>query len=421
MGAGPRGWTRAGGAGTPGVDKRGVLCLSGAVQGREGRALTVVLAPDSFKESMTAARAAAAMADGVRAVFPDAVCREIPMADGGEGTADALVAALDGRWRAVRTRDHRGRPVEARYGLTADGLAVIEVAAVIGLGLVPPGERDVMASTSRGVADLVRDALDQGATRLVVGLGGTGTSDAGAGLLAGLGARWLDADSLPLDPTPSGLARLDRVDLSGLDPRVRATRIDLACDVTNPLLGPQGAAAVFAPQKGATPVQVPVLDAIAARVADALTHAGLPDVRQLPGAGAAGGLGAAFLSLGAHRRAGVEVVAEAARLEEAVAGADLVLTGEGAIDAQTLAGKAPAGVAAVAVRHGVPVMAFAGRVGDGQDALLRAGFAAIVPITPATADLATALADGPENLEHAVDTALRRWAADGSPTGARRP
>ena len=368
--------------------------------------MKVVVAPDSFKESMSAADAAAAMVRGVRAVLPDAECVEVPMADGGEGTTAALVAALDGQWRTVASTDALGRPIEAAYGLSG-GLAVVEVAAAVGIGLVAPAERDVARSSSLGVADLVRDALDAGASRLVVGLGGSATTDGGAGLLAGLGVRWLDADGNALSPTPAGLAALDHADVSGLDPRLAAVAIELACDVTNPLLGTEGAAAVFGPQKGATPGQVPVLDATLARIADALVAAGLPDVRDLPGSGAAGGLGAAFLALGARMRRGVEVVAEAAHLEEAVAGADLVLTGEGSLDRQTLSGKTPAGVADVAARHGVPVIAFAGRLGEGSEELLGRGFAAVVPITTGPCDLATALAQGPANLERAVATALR--------------
>lgn len=368
--------------------------------------MKVVLAPDSFKESMSAAQAVAAMARGVRTVLPDAECVEVPMADGGEGTADALVAALGGQWRTVASTDALGRPIEAAYGLSG-GLAVVEVAAAVGIGLVAPAERDVARSSSLGVADLIRDALGTGATRLVVGLGGSATTDGGAGLLAGLGVRWLDADGNALSPTPAGLAALDHADVSGLDPRLAAVAIELACDVTNPLLGTEGAAAVFGPQKGATPGQVPVLDATLARIADALVAAGLPDVRDLPGSGAAGGLGAAFLALGARMRRGVEVVAEAAHLEEAVAGADLVLTGEGSLDRQTLSGKTPSGVADVAARHGVPVIAFAGRLGEGSEELLGRGFAAVVSITTGPCDLATALAQGPANLERAVATALR--------------
>ena len=369
--------------------------------------MRIVLAPDSFKESMTAAQAAAAMTRGVRAVHPDADCVEVPMADGGEGTAEALIAALRGEWRTVVTTDPLGRPLVARYGLAPDGLAVIEVAAAVGIGLVQPAERDVMRATSVGVADLVADALDAGATRLIVGLGGSVTTDGGAGLLAGLGAVWLDAAGAALSPWPGSLAGLDRVDLSGLDRRLTQVVIELACDVTNPLLGPSGAAAVFGPQKGAGPEQVPVLDAALTRIADALVRAGCAEVRDRPGAGAAGGLGAAFLSLGAGLRRGVEVVAEAAGLAAALLRADLVLTGEGSLDRQTLAGKTPAGVAELAGRYGVPVIAFAGRLGEGADELVGRGFVAVQSIMRGPDDLASALIQGPINLELAVASMLR--------------
>ncbi|MGV8908277.1 MAG: glycerate kinase [Propionicimonas sp.] len=368
--------------------------------------MRIVVAPDSFKESMTAAAAAAAMARGVLRVVPDAECTLVPMADGGEGTTDALIAALGATRRSATVRDALGRTIAAGYGLSRDGLAVLEVAAAVGIGLIAADERDVFASDSRGVADLVRDALDAGATRLLVGLGGSATTDGGAGLLAGLGLRFLDATGTPVRTHPDGLARLSRVDLAALDPRLAGLQIDLASDVTNPLLGPNGAAAVFGPQKGATAAQVPVLDATLARVANALVAAGLPDVREAPGAGAAGGLGCAFLALGARLRPGVEVVAEAVGLERAVEGADLVLTGEGSLDAQTAAGKAPAGVLAVARRHRVPVFAFAGRVRAGSAEL---GFAACVPIVEESVDLATALREGEINLELAVASTLARW------------
>ena len=375
----------------------------------KGSTMKVVLAPDSFKESMSAAEAARAMARGVREVYPDADCVEVPMADGGEGTTEALVDALGGRWRTVASVDALRRPITAAYGLLPGGVAVIEVAAAVGIGLIAPAERDVLRATSLGVADLVRDALDAGATRLIVGLGGSVTTDGGAGMLAGLGARWLDEDGGPLAPDPTSLATLARVDLTGLDPRLRGITVDLACDVTNPLLGPHGSAAVFGPQKGATPAQVPVLDATLARIADALVAAGTPEVRDQPGAGAAGGLGAAWLSLGARRRKGVEVVAEAVGLDRHLRGASLVLTGEGSVDAQTLAGKTPAGVAAVAAARGVPVIAFAGRLGPGADDLVHHGFAAVLPIMAGPGDLAAALAAGPANLQRAVATAMRLY------------
>lgn len=372
--------------------------------------MKIVLAPDSFKESMTAPEAAAAMARGVRTALPDAECVLVPMADGGEGTTDALIAALGADRRQVLARDALGRPVTASYGLTADGLAILEVASAVGIGLVDPSDRDVLGSDSSGVADLILDALGAGAVRLLVGLGGSATSDGGAGLLAGLGVRLLDADGGQVHPSPAGLLDLDRVDSSGLDPRLAGVTIDLACDVTNPLLGRDGAAAVFGPQKGATPVQVPLLESALGRLADALSAAGLTDVRDRAGSGAAGGLGMALLALGATMHSGVQVVAEAAGLEAAIRGADLVLTGEGSLDAQTAVGKTPAGVLAVASRNSVPVIAFAGRLEPGSE---RLGFAACIAIVAEPVDLPTALKQGAANLERAVAETLGRWVRGG--------
>ncbi|UNX55593.1 glycerate kinase [Georgenia sp. TF02-10] len=382
--------------------------------------MKLVLAPDSFKESMSAAEAAAAMARGVRRVLPDATCVEVPMADGGEGTTDALVAALGGRLVEVATTDALGRPVTATIGLADDGIAILEVAAAVGIGLVAPEDREVLSATSAGVAPLLRAALDAGARRIVVGLGGSATNDGGAGLLVGLGARLLDAAGRPVDPAPRALPAVAAVDLAGLDPRLHGVSVELACDVTSPLLGPRGASAVFGPQKGAAPEQVAMLDTALGALADALEAAAGRRVRDLPGAGAAGGLGAAFLALGATRRPGVEVVVDAAGLARHVDGADLVLTGEGAVDAQTLRGKTPAGVAAVAGRAGVPVIAFAGRVDPSADTLLDHGFAAVVPILRTLGGTAEVLRAGPENLEHAVATALRllRLGAAGVTAGA---
>ncbi|MBF4617893.1 glycerate kinase [Clavibacter sp. VKM Ac-2873] len=369
--------------------------------------MKIVLAPDSFKESMTAAEAAAAMTRGVRAVLPGAICVEVPMADGGEGTTRALVAALGGRYEDVATLDALGRPCDAVIGNLGDGRAVIEVAAAVGIERIPPEQRDPLRSDSRGVADLIRHALDFGADHLIVGLGGSATNDAGAGLLVGLGARLLDRHGAPLAPRPVDLHRVVDVDLSGLDPRLARTRIELACDVSAPLLGPTGATAVFGTQKGAGPTDLATLEQGLTAWADALESRRGRRYRDVPGAGAAGGLGYALLALGAIPRSGVDVVMEAVGLDRQLQDADLVLTGEGALDAQTLTGKTPAGVAACARRHGVPVLAFAGRVSLDADVLLQHGFTAIVPILHELSDLPSALAGGARNLETATATALR--------------
>lgn len=368
--------------------------------------MKIVLAPDSFKESMTAAEAAAAMAAGVRRALPNAVCVEVPLADGGEGTAETLISSLGAARHTVRVLGPLGARIDAEYGFTADGLAILDMASAAGLELLAPQERDVMRSSTAGVAAMILDALDAGATRFVVGLGGSATNDGGAGLLAGLGAALLNADGGPVTPAPVGLRRLARVDLVGLDPRLAGAHIEIACDVTNPLLGPNGASAVFGPQKGASEAQVEELDRILGGWADALESATGERFRDIPGAGAAGGLGFAFLALGARARRGIELVIEASGLDEHLAGADLVLTGEGSIDGQTLSGKAPYGVAQAAARHGVPVIAFAGRVGSGSEELLARGFNAVVPILAEPFDLAAALREGPRNLEEAVCTTL---------------
>lgn len=369
--------------------------------------MKVVLAPDSFKESMSAIEAAAAMSAGVRSVFPDAMCVEVPMADGGEGTTDSLISGLGGQWQSVATVDALGRPIEAFYGLAPDKLAIIEVATAVGLAQIEPSKRDILHANSAGIADVIMDALDAGAEHFIIGLGGSATTDCGAGMLAGLGARWLAADGTEVNADPQGLGQLDRVDLSGLDPRLAQVKIELACDVSNPLLGENGAAAVFGPQKGAGPDDVIYLDRILGKVADALVAAGVPDMRMAPGSGAAGGLGAAFLALGGMMRRGAELVAEAAHLGEAIDGADLVLTSEGEIDFQTSAGKTPAGVAEVAARYQVPVIAFAGTIGPGAEELVGTGFEAIVPITTGPVSLEQALELGSVNLERAVKTAMQ--------------
>ena len=368
-----------------------------------------VLAPDSFKESMTAVEAVAAMERGIRSVFPDAVCVAAPMADGGEGTVDALVAALDGTLETIAVQDALGRTVQAGYGyVAAEELAIIEIAAAAGIDLVAVPDRDPRVASSFGVGQLVADALDRGARRFIVGLGGSVTNDGGAGMLRALGARLLDADARELPDGGAALALLSRIDLAGLDPRLAAATFRIASDVTNPLLGPDGASRVFGPQKGADEAAVAELDAALGRYAAVVEATTGREVATLAGAGAAGGLGAALLAFfDATMQRGVDVVSEATRLDEAMAGADVVFTGEGSIDAQTLGGKTPLGVAETAARHRIPVIAFAGRVGEGAEVLYEHGFAALVPIVPGSCTLADALAAGAANLERAVATTCR--------------
>ena len=282
--------------------------------------MKIVLAPDSFKESMTATEAVAAMRAGVHAVIPDAECVGVPMADGGEGTVDAVVDALHGRHVEVEVSDALGRTVTARYGhIPLRQLAVIEMAAAAGLELIPPQQRDILRASTFGVGQLIRSALERGAEELLIGLGGSATNDGGTGMLTALGASFVDSDGNPLEPGGAALSRLDRIDVSGLDPRLRDTRIHVASDVTAPLLGPAGATAVFGPQKGATTADVELLETALTRLAT-VTSATFSNVDpKRPGAGAAGGVGFALVEfLGAESKPGVDEVAETVGLEQAL-------------------------------------------------------------------------------------------------------
>lgn len=371
--------------------------------------MKIVLAPDSFKESMTASQAVAAMREGIRSVRPDADCVGVPMADGGEGTVDAVVDALGGDRITVEVADPLGRPVRATYGHVAErGLAVIEMAAASGLELVAPADRDVLRAGTFGVGQLISSALDRGATELLIGLGGSATNDGGAGMLTALGVRFTDADGVALPPGGAALARLDRIDVAGLDPRLADVHVQIASDVTAPLLGTGGASAVFGPQKGATPDDVAVLETALARLAE-VTESALGHARaDRPGAGAAGGLGFGLMEfLAAECAPGVEVIAATVGLEQALAGADWVFTGEGSVDAQTMLGKTPFGVAQVAARTGTRVVIFAGRVAPDADVLLANGVEKLVPITAPGTPLEQALRDGPAALTRAATETCR--------------
>jgi glycerate kinase len=371
--------------------------------------MKIVLAPDSFKESMTASQAVAAMRDGVRAVLPDAECVGVPMADGGEGTVDAVVEALHGRHVDVEVIDPLGRPVTARYGhIPLRQLAVIEMAAAAGLELIRPADRDVLRASTFGVGQLISDALDRGVEEFLIGIGGSATNDGGTGMLSALGAVFTDADGNTLPPGGAALQRLERIDVSGLDPRLRDVRIHVASDVTAPLLGPSGASAVFGPQKGATAADVAVLESALSRLAD-VTFATLgPAHPDRPGAGAAGGLGFALVEfLGAVSKPGVNEVAETVGLERALQDADWVFTGEGSVDAQTVMGKTPFGVAQLAARHGVDVIIFAGRVAPDASVLLDHGVRRLVAITPEGTPLEQALREGALSLTRATADVCR--------------
>jgi glycerate kinase len=369
----------------------------------------IVIAPDSFKGSVSAVRVAQAIERGVRAVFPAAEVVKVPIADGGEGTVEALLMATGGAWRRTTVRGPLGEPVEAAWGVLGDGVtAVIEMAAASGLPLVPRARRDPRITSTYGTGELVRAALGQGLRRLVIGIGGSATNDGGAGLAQALGARLLDADGRELPPGGAALARLARLDLAGLEPRLAGAEVLVACDVDNPLTGPRGASAIYGPQKGATPEMVVELDRALATWATVARGATGRDVSGLPGAGAAGGLGAGLLFFTPARlRPGVEVVLEATGFDRLLAGATLVITGEGRTDAQTAMGKAPVGVAAAAGRHGVPVVCLSGGLGDGADEVLSRGIAALAAVPPGPMSLDEAMAGGEPLLEAAAARVCR--------------
>ncbi len=372
--------------------------------------MRIVVAPDSFKQAATASQVAEALAEGIYRADPGAAVDLVPLADGGEGFTDTMSLALGARDVTVAAVDALGRPIRSRYALAGD-LAVIECAQAVGLGLLAAGERAILDSDTRGVGMLIRAALDAGARRLVVGLGGSATNDAGAGMLAELGVRFLDQDDNPVPTTPRGLARLARIDASDLHPALAEVDIKVACDVTNPLLGPSGAAAVYGPQKGASADDVAVLDGVLRQVAATAGHLAGPALQ--PGAGAAGGLGYAFAGfLGADLVSGIEMVLEVVGLARRAVNADAIFTGEGAIDAQSMMGKTLSGVAQIARQARVPLIAFGGRIAADAQSLTEHGVTRLVPIAPASLPLEQAIAQTLPNLAVAAAAVTQELLAE---------
>ncbi|TMC66583.1 MAG: glycerate kinase [Chloroflexota bacterium] len=329
--------------------------------------MRIVIAPNAFKGSLSALEAATAIGEGIRNAVPDAELVLVPIADGGDGTVDALVAATQGERRTLRVRGPLGDPVDAEYGLIDGGsTAVIEMAKAAGLALVLKDKRDPRITTTYGVGELLQHAYDAGARHFVVGIGGSATNDGGAGMAQALGYHLLDERGLELPPGGLALKRLARIHVGGVHATWKQAEVEVACDVTNPLTGPRGASAVYGPQKGATPEMVAELDAALHHFAEIIRRDLGVDVEPLPGAGAAGGLGAGLVAfLGARLGPGAEMVMEALHLDERLTGAQLVITGEGRIDSQTARfGKGPAAVAHHAKNAGIPVVAIGGSIAD---------------------------------------------------------
>jgi glycerate 2-kinase len=367
-----------------------------------------VLAPDSFKESMTAKEVCMAMEKGIKKALPEAMCIQVPMADGGEGTVQSLVDASEGKIYPVTVTGPLGTPVEASFGILGDGeTAAIEMASASGIQFVNKETKNPLVTTTYGTGELIKAALDQGVRKIIIGIGGSATNDGGAGMAQALGVRLLGENGEELGFGGGALGRLATVDGTGIDPRLKDTKIYVASDVTNPLCGEKGASHVFGPQKGATPEMVQTLDANLAHYAGVLKEQLGKDLIDFPGAGAAGGLGAGLLAFtSAELRRGIELVIDFTKLEDKVKMADFVLTGEGGIDFQTQYGKTPYGVAQAAKKYGKPVIALAGYVGE-VDVLYDKGIDAIFGILPKATSLEEALAAGQENIEKTAENIAR--------------
>ena len=378
--------------------------------------MKLVIAPDSFKESLDAQQVAFAIERGFQSIFPEIHTVCVPVADGGEGTTEALVAATAGVQISESVRGPLGEPLNAIWGLLGEQpntalTAVVETAAASGLDKISSARRDALRATTYGTGELILAALERGVRRIILGLGGSATNDGGMGLLSALGARFLDAKGEVLEAGGAALARLASIDLSQMDSRVAETEFLVACDVDNPLLGARGASAIFGPQKGATPEQVEQLDAALANLADISAKLLGRDCREVAGAGAAGGLGYALVQfLSARMAPGIDLVLEAVCFDEQLQGADLVITGEGRVDGQSLSGKTPVGVARWAKRHDLPVIALCGSIGAGAEGVHKVGIDALFTVVPGVCTIDEAMAEAAVNLERTAAQLARTLA-----------
>lgn len=373
--------------------------------------MKIVIAPDSFKESLSAMDVANAIEQGFREIYPQAEYIKLPMADGGEGTVESMVAATGGKRVELSVTGPLGQPVEAFYGWLGDGkTAVIEMAAASGLHLVANEQRNPCLTTTFGTGELILAALDQGARNIILGIGGSATNDGGAGMMQALGARLLDKQGNELARGGAALSQIAKIDLSHLDPRLAGVDLRVACDVDNPLCGPKGASAVFGPQKGATPDRVAQLDAALKVWGEHIEQTTGRQVIDLPGAGAAGGMGSALSGLLMGRlEPGISIVTDALNLAAAVQGADLVITGEGRIDSQTVRGKTPMGVAKVAQRFAVPTIALAGGMTKDYAVVHEHGLDAVFSVVNRIVTLPEAMGEADENLRVTARNVAAVW------------
>ena len=371
--------------------------------------MRVVIAPQSFKGSVSGPVAAKAIEEGVLRACPKAETELVPVADGGDGTLDALVDATQGRTFSSRVSGPTRRRVRARWGVMGDGkTAVIEMAQASGLALLPYKDRNPRHTTTYGTGQLIKRAIDQGYRRIIVGMGGSATNDGGAGMAWALGARFYDERGRPLPPGGAALSRLSAIDVSGLHPALKQTEIIAASDVENPLCGPEGASAVYGPQKGAGAQAVRLLDKALERYASVIEESLGIDVADRPGAGAAGGLGAGLMAFcGGQVQSGIDIVCEVLDFDARLEGADLVITGEGKLDASTVYNKAPVGVARRAEARGIPVVALAGSLGRGYEAVYEHGISAALSIVDRPMSMRVSVARTSELLAAAAERAIR--------------
>ena len=375
--------------------------------------MKIVVAPNAFKGSLTASQAAEAMKTGIRNILPDAEVILVPVADGGDGLVDVAVDALDGKRLSLEVQGPREDTVQADYCVVeSQKLVTIEMALASGLALLSPEKKDPMLSSTYGTGELIREALNLNTARINVGIGGSATNDGGIGMAQALGVRFLDASGKELPPVGKSLTAIAAIDISGLDPRLSRVKIEAVCDVDNPLSGPNGAAHVYAPQKGASPDQVEELDRGLQNLGKRIQEDLGIDVNTMPGAGAAGGLGAGLHAfLGAELCKGIDLIFDLVGLHEKLAGADLALTGEGQIDFQTVFGKAPGGVGAAAKAQGVPCFAIAGSIGNNLGTLHETGINSVFSLCPGPMSLAEAMKLSKENISRVTEQAVRAFLA----------
>jgi len=371
--------------------------------------MKILLAPDSFKESMSASEVCLSMEKGIRKVFPDALIVSMPMSDGGEGLLTSLVEATNGSFYSTTVMGPLREQVVASYGLLGDKeTAVVEIAQACGLQLVPKESRNPFATTSYGVGQLILAVLKLKPKRLIIGLGGSSTNDGGAGMLSALGVKFIDTMGHELRLGGGFLNQLSSVDISGLEPRLMGLEIIVACDVMNPLTGSKGASVVFGPQKGADLLMVEILDKNLKHYASVMKKTLNKEVDSVSGAGAAGGIGAALMAvLNAKLTSGINTVIQLTQFEAQLSNASLVLTGEGSIDEQTAFGKTVLGIAKTSKRKKVPVIAYTGRINGNLETLYKAGVTSVISIVPKVCSLNEALSEGPANIEMAVENTMR--------------